>query len=47
MRELRRPAVSAEDENATEMIRAWIANGDLHVSMRLGMWQELESIRRI
>jgi hypothetical protein len=24
------------------MIRAWIANGDLHVSMRLGIWQELE-----
>ena len=26
MRELRRPGVTAEDENATEMIRAWIAN---------------------
>ena len=42
MRDLPRPGVTAEDEKATEMIRAWIANGDLHVSLRLGMWQELQ-----
>jgi hypothetical protein len=43
MRELERPPATAEDEDATEMIRAWIANGDLHVSMRLAMWQQLEN----
>jgi hypothetical protein len=42
MRELQQPPMTGEDENAIEMIRAWIANGDLHVSMRLGIWQELE-----
>lgn len=42
MRELKRPPATTEDENATEMIRAWIAKGDLHVSLYLGMWQSLQ-----
>jgi hypothetical protein len=42
MRDLQPPPAASEDENATEMIRAWIASGDLHVSMRLGLWQDLE-----
>jgi hypothetical protein len=41
MRELKRPPAADEDEDAREMVRAWIASGDLHVSMHLGMWQEL------
>jgi hypothetical protein len=40
MRELKQPPATTEDEHATEMIRAWIAKGDLHVSLRLGLWQD-------
>lgn len=28
------------DDNAMEMIRVWIGNKDIHVSMLLGMWEE-------
>ncbi|MCG8564017.1 MAG: DUF5076 domain-containing protein [Desulfobacterales bacterium] len=28
------------DDNAQEMIRVWIGNKDIHVSMLLGMWEE-------
>ncbi len=40
MRELDRPPEVLTDANATEMIRAWIANGTLHVSLLLGMWED-------
>jgi Domain of unknown function (DUF5076) len=43
MGELKQPPATSEDEDATEMIRAWIAKGDLHVSLRLGMWQDLQN----
>jgi Domain of unknown function (DUF5076) len=39
MRKLQRPPATADDENATEMVRAWIAKSDLHISLRLGLWQ--------
>ena len=44
MRELPRPGVTSEDESATEMVRAWIAKGDLHVSLRLGLWQGSQNL---
>ena len=44
MPELPRPGASSEDENATEMIRAWIAKGDLHVSLRLGLWHDSQNL---
>ena len=40
MRELMPPPEVASDPNATEMIRVWIANKDLHVSLFLGMWED-------
>ena len=43
MRELEQPPATSDDEDATEMIRAWIAKGDLHVSLRLGLWQDLQN----
>lgn len=41
-RELIQPPDIGGDENATEMIRVWIAHNKLHVSMLLGMWQDAE-----
>jgi Domain of unknown function (DUF5076) len=43
MRELKQPPATSDDEDATEMIRAWIAKGDLDVSLRLGLWQDLQN----
>ncbi len=40
MRELGWPPEVATDPKATEMVRAWIANKALHVSMLLGMWAD-------
>jgi len=40
MRELPRPDEIYGDEHATEMVRAWIADGDLRVSLLLGMWAD-------
>jgi hypothetical protein len=37
-----RPAEIAGDDEATEMIRVWIAHNRLHVSMLLGMWHDAE-----
>jgi hypothetical protein len=42
MRELTRPAGIDGDSRATEMIRVWLAHDNLHVSLRLGMWQDSE-----
>ena len=41
-RNLNPPHEIAGDENATEMIRVWIAHEQLHVSMLLGAWQDAE-----
>jgi hypothetical protein len=44
MRELDWPPEILTDPKATEMVRVWVANGELHVSMRLGSWADaLES----
>lgn len=42
MRELPRPSEIFGDPDATEMIRVWIAHGDQHVSLTLGMWIDSE-----
>lgn len=44
MRELDRPSEVESDPKATEMIRVWIANEELHVSLLLGMWQDAPSL---
>ncbi|HWD94715.1 MAG TPA: DUF5076 domain-containing protein [Verrucomicrobiae bacterium] len=41
-RELVQPPEIAGDENATEMVRVWLAHNQLHVSMLLGMWHGWE-----
>jgi hypothetical protein len=41
-RELDQPSEIAGDDQATEMIRVWLAHNDLHVSMLLGMWEGAE-----
>jgi hypothetical protein len=40
MNELQIPEGIKDDPNAMEMIRVWIGNKDIHVSMLLGMWEE-------
>lgn len=42
MRPLQVPSEIEGDERATEMIRVWLANNQLCVSLRLGMWQDAE-----
>ena len=42
MRELARPPEVEDDPKATEMIRVWIAHNDLHVSLLLGVWEDVE-----
>ena len=42
MQELPRPTETFEDERSAEMIRVWLANEQLHVSLRLGMWNDAE-----
>ena len=39
MNELKIPEGIEGDPDATEMIRVWIGNRDIHVSMLLGMWE--------
>lgn len=41
-RNLNPPQEISGDENATEMIRVWIAHEQLHVSMLLGAWEDAE-----
>lgn len=38
--ELPRPGATYADPNATEMIRVWLAQGNLQIAIRLGMWAE-------
>jgi hypothetical protein len=40
MRELDWPVEVTADPKATDMVRVWIANKTLHVSMLLGMWAD-------
>lgn len=40
MNELKIPEGIEDDPNAMEMIRVWIGNKDIHVSMLLGLWEE-------
>jgi hypothetical protein len=40
MNELQIPEGIQDDPNAMEMIRVWIGNKDIQVSMLLGMWEE-------
>lgn len=40
MNELKIPEGIKDDPNAMEMIRVWIGNKDIHVSMLLGMWED-------
>jgi len=42
MRELSKPIETTDDDNATEMVRIWLAHQDLHVSLFLGMWEDAE-----
>ncbi|WP_181898460.1 DUF5076 domain-containing protein [Alteromonas aestuariivivens] len=42
MRELTIPIETGGDEDATEMMRIWLAHDDLHVSLFLGMWEDAE-----
>jgi len=43
MRELPIPDGIEDDPSATEMIRVWIANNDIQVSMLLGMWADTDN----
>ena len=42
MRELQIPAGVESDENATEMVRFWLANGEPNLSLLLGMYEDAE-----
>lgn len=42
VRELDRPTGIEGDDRAAEMIRVWIANNALHVTLMLGMWEDAE-----
>lgn len=38
--ELPRPESTQGDPKATEMVSVWLANGGVHIAVRVGMWQE-------
>src|SRR6266496_200389 len=38
--ELLIPPAAQEDERATEMVRAWVANKALHCTLRVGVWKD-------
>lgn len=40
MRELPHPPEAEEDKDSLEMIRGWIINGDLQVSLSAWVWQD-------
>ena len=42
MRELPKPDGIAGDNDATEMIRIWLAHQDLQISLLLGMWEDAD-----
>ena len=41
MRTLLIPVAAQRDDGAVQMVSAWIAENDLHCSLKVGMWQEL------
>ena len=34
------PLAAADDPKAFELVRAWVAQGDLHVSLQMGGWDD-------
>jgi Domain of unknown function (DUF5076) len=38
------PEAATRDKNSVEMLRAWIAEGGLHCSMKVGMYLESTSV---
>lgn len=40
MKTLALPPQALRDENAIQMLSAWIAENGLHCSLKIGMWQE-------
>ena len=44
MRELRIPPAAQADEESWELLRAWVAEGGLHCSLKVGVY-EAEGIR--
>jgi hypothetical protein len=34
------PPAAAKDPKAFELVRAWVADGELHVSMQMGGWDD-------
>lgn len=42
IRELSIPPDTEGDDDATEMIRVWLAHEDVHVSLLLGMWEDAD-----
>jgi hypothetical protein len=34
------PAAAARDPRSLEVLRVWIANGEQHVALAFGMWEE-------
>lgn len=44
MNELQPPEGIKDDPNAMEMIRVWIGNKDIQVSMLLGMWEQASNL---
>ena len=37
---LRIPAAAIKDPRSLEVLRVWIANGEQHVALQFGMWEE-------
>ena len=42
IRSLSTPMEIDGDPDATEMIRVWLAHGDIHLTLLLGMWADAE-----
>lgn len=43
MNELKVPEGIEGDPNAVEMLRVWVGNKDIQISMLLGMWEEMSN----
>jgi hypothetical protein len=43
MSELPIPPATKSDKKAREVLRAWVANNDLHCSMEIGCWGDQEA----
>ena len=41
MKPLTIPAAAQRDENAIQMLSAWIAEGGLHCAIKIGMWDAM------